>query len=276
MEPLLKGKTLAWCLPGSQAYLKSVLQPFTALTSPSLLSCCLLNLHNAGYQGKGKAGPWWFWQTGTWLIQFTNLGQYFVMSLLVALHWNYLGSKQIRLPDFNSRSFKVGSSGGQDFFVVVVLGFFCFVFFFKSTTKNSGERTNKNFLYAKPQKIHMPIIFTWHGNLCVSSIVLAFKKNSCAVTVLVYSSSVTSVLHPMSCRTPQSHEMIYHKPPVISGYGNISQVLYIDYGFIMSQPGNFSLSSSLKLVSAGKSAVKQQTVSSHPTPNKHTNRRRIL
>lgn len=97
MEPLLKIHTLARCLPGSQAHLKTALQPFAALRSPSLVSCCLLSLHNAGYQDKGKAGPCWFWWIETWLIQFANLGQYFVVSLPVALHWNYLGSKQIVL-----------------------------------------------------------------------------------------------------------------------------------------------------------------------------------
>lgn len=40
----------------------------------------------------------------------------------------------------------------------------------------------------------------------------------------------------------------------------------------MSQLGNFSLNSSLKLVSMRKSAVKQPTVSSHPTLNKQTKR----
>lgn len=139
MEPLLKSQTLAWCLPSSQAYLKSALQPFAALTSPSLVSGCLLSLHNAGYQGKGKAGPWWFWQTGTWLIQFVNLGQYFVMSLPVPLHWKYLGSKQIVLPDFNSQSFKAGSSGVQDFF------WFSF-FFFQSITKNPWEGISERYL----------------------------------------------------------------------------------------------------------------------------------
>lgn len=168
---------------------------------------------------------------------------------------------------------KVSKLGHLEFRIFFGLVFFSFRALPRTLGKVSAKGTS---LYTKPQKIHMPIIFTWHGNLCVSSIVLAFKKNSCAVTVLAYNSLVTSVLHPMSGGTPQSHEMICHKPPVISGYGNISQALYIDYGFIMSQPGNFSLSSSLKLVSAGKSAVKQQTVSSHPTLNKHTNRSRIL
>lgn len=101
-------------------------------------------------------------------------------------------------------------------------------------------------------------------------------KDHCAVTVVVYNSLVTSVLQPVSCRAPQRHEVIFHKPPVISGYGNISQALHIDYGFIISQPGNFSLNSSLKLVSVGKSAVEQQTVSIHPTLNKHTKRSRVL
>lgn len=55
----------------------------------------------------------------------------------------------------------------------------------------------------------------------------------------------------MSCGALQGHEEMHHKSPVISGYGNISQELHIDYGFIMSQHGNFSLNSNLKLVAQG-------------------------
>lgn len=151
------------------------------------------------------------------------------------------------LPHFDSPSLKVGSSGGQYFF-----------FFFKEHYQElCGRYQRKLSLYKTTKNTYAHYFYLAWKLACVSSIVLAFKKNSCAVTVLVYNSLVTSVLHPMSRGAPQSHEMIYHKPPVISGYGNISQALYIDYGFIMSQPGNFSLSSSLKLVSAGKSAVKQ-------------------
>lgn len=76
-------------------------------------------------------------------------------------------------------------------------------------------------------------------------------KNCCAVTVLLYNNVVSSVLHPMSCGALQGHEEMHHKSPVISGYGNISQELHIDYGFIMSQHGNFSLNSNLKLVVQG-------------------------
>ncbi len=76
-------------------------------------------------------------------------------------------------------------------------------------------------------------------------------KDCCAVTVLLYNNVVSSVLHPMSCGALQGHEEMHHKSPVISGYGNISQELHIDYGFIMSQHGNFSLNSNLKLVAQG-------------------------
>lgn len=89
---------------------------------------------------------------------------------------------------------------------------------------------------------------------------------------LVYHNLVTSVLHPVSYRALQHHEVMHHKPCVISGYGNISQALHIDHGFVVSQPGNFSLNGSLKLASMRKSAVKQPTVSNHPTLNKHTKR----
>lgn len=101
-------------------------------------------------------------------------------------------------------------------------------------------------------------------------------KDSGTVAVLLYNSSVTFVLHPVSHGTPQSHEVMYHKPPVISGYGNISQTLHRDYKFIMRQPGNFSLNGSLKLVNARKSAVKQQTIYIHPTPKKYTERSGVL
>lgn len=54
MEPLLKNWTLAQCLPRSQAYLKSALQPFAALPLfPAAFSACM----NTGYRGKGKSGP---------------------------------------------------------------------------------------------------------------------------------------------------------------------------------------------------------------------------
>ena len=173
------------------------------------------------------------------------------------------------LSDCKSQRFKAGSSGGQ--YLLLLSSFFV-----KSTAKNSVEGTKESSPYTNPLKIHMPIIFT-SMETCVSvqSYWLSMKDR-CAVTVLVYNGLVTSVLHPVSRGAPQSHEVMYHKPPVISGYGNISQALHIDYGFIMSQPGNFSLNGSLKLVSTGKCAVKQQTVSIHPTVNKHTKRSRVL
>lgn len=48
------------------------------------------------------------------------------------------------------------------------------------------------------------------------------------MTVLLYNNVVTSVLHPLSCGALQGHEVMHHKSPVISGYGNISQELHID------------------------------------------------
>lgn len=115
--------------------------------------------------------------------------------------------------------------------------------------------------------------------VCLNSSVQSYcfsMKDSGTVAVLLYNSSVTFVLHPVGHGAPQSHEAMYHKPPVISGYGNISQTLHRDYKFIKSQPGNFSLNGSLKLVNARKSAVKQQTVYIHPTSSKHTDRSRVL
>lgn len=71
-----------------------------------------------------------------------------------------------------SLGFKAGSSGGQ-------YSLLLFFFFVKSTDRNSMEGTKESSPYRNPQKkIHMPIIFTWHGNLRVNSIILAFNEGS--------------------------------------------------------------------------------------------------
>lgn len=148
-----------------------------------------------------------------------------------------------------SLGFKAGSSGGQ-------YSLLLFYFFVKSTDRNSMGGTKENSPYRNPQKKYICPLFLPGTETCVSvqSYWLSMKDRR-AATVWVYNSLVTSVLHPVSRGAPQSHEVVYHKPPVISGYGNISQALHTDNGFIMSQPGNFSLKGSLKLVSAGKSAA---------------------
>lgn len=185
MEPLLESLTLSWCLPGSQAHLKAALQLLWALPRfPAASSACTTQVIRA----KVRLSPADFDRLELdWYSLQTWDNTLLCLCMLLYIE-TILGASKLCYQTLIHQVSKLGHLEVRGFFVL----------FFKSTTKNSGEDTNESSLYTKPQKIHMPIILTWHGNLGVSSIVLAFKKNSCAVTVLVYNSLVTSVLHPMS------------------------------------------------------------------------------
>lgn len=73
------------------------------------------------------------------------------------------------LSDCKLQRFKAGSSGGQ---------YSLLLSFVKSTARSPVEGTKESSPYTNPLKIHMPIIFKCHGNLCVSSIVLASNEGS--------------------------------------------------------------------------------------------------
>jgi len=127
------------------------------------------------------------------------------------------------------------------------------------STKNASAR---DFHPARKPACGSPSI-QWH---CPSA------QDRHAAAVAAYDGSAAPVLRPASRGAAPGHQATCREPPDISGYGNLSQ----DYGFIISQPGNFSLSGSLKLVSAGQPAAQWHAVSFQPTLNKRTERSRVL